>query len=91
MKILNTVQCNIEVAGKTKQDKKSPLHLHNLERHGGRAPGFEMKVTGVFGGDALKRQVRESVMIQQTPEEELLNRRDEWRQVKLPQVRLCLS
>ena len=78
-------------AGLTKQDKKSPLHLHNLERHGGRAPGFEMKVTGVFGGDALKRQVRESVMIQQTPEEELLNRRDEWRQVKLPQVRLCLS
>ena len=78
-------------AGLAKRDKKSPLHLHNLERHGGRAPGFEMKVTGVFGGDALKRQVRESVMIQQTPEEELLNRRDEWRQVKLPQVRLCLS
>ena len=38
-----------------------------------------------------KRQVRESVTIQQTPEEDLLNRRDDWRQVKLALVRLCLS
>ena len=38
-----------------KKDKKSPLHLHNIERHGGRAPGFEMKVTDVVGGDAAGR------------------------------------
>ena len=36
----------------------------DFERHGGRALGFGMKVTGVLGGDALKRQVRESVIIQ---------------------------
>ena len=72
--------------GQAKKDKKSPLHLHNVERHSGRAPGFGLKVTGVFGGDALKRQVRESVTIQLTPEEDFLNRRDEWRQYKMPQA-----
>ena len=78
-------------SGLVKKDKKSPLHLHDVESHGGSTPGFEMKVTGVFGGDATKRQVRESVLIQQTPQTDLINRRDEWRQVKLPMVRLCLS
>ena len=67
-------------------------HLHNVEKHNpGPAPGFEMRVTGVFGGDATKRQVRESVLIQQTEEEKLINRRDEWRQVKLPRILLSLS
>ena len=32
-----------------------------MERHDGRSPGFKMKVTGMFGGDATKRQVRDSV------------------------------
>ena len=35
----------------------SLLHLHNVEQHDGNTPGFWMKVTGVFGGDATKRQV----------------------------------
>ena len=50
-----------------------------------------MKVTGIFGGDATKRQVRESVLIQKVPSNDLMNRRDEWRQVKLPRVELRLS
>ena len=75
-----------------KKNRKSPLVLHNEEKHNNEnAPGFEMKVTGVFGGDATKRQVQESVLIQQTKTEELINRRDEWRQVKLPRIELCLS
>ena len=75
-----------------KKNRKSPLVLHNVEKHNNEnAPGFEMKVTGVFGGDATKRQVQESVLIQQTKTEELINRRDEWRQVKLPRIELCLS
>ena len=32
-----------------------------MERHDGRSPGFKMKVTGMFGSGATKRQVRESV------------------------------
>ena len=41
---------------------------------------FEMKVTGVFGGDATKRQVAEAVRIQHV-QGELINRQDElwWR------------
>ena len=75
-----------------KKNKKSPLVMHNEEKHSSEpAPGFEMKVTGIFGGDATKRQVRESVLIQQTEEKDLINRRDEWRQVKLPRIELCLS
>ena len=74
-----------------KKEKKSPLHLHNVERHDGGNPGFSMKVTGVFGGDATKRQVREAVVIQQTPMSKLMNRRDEWRQVKLPRIELSVT
>merc|ERR1712102_273713 len=74
-----------------KKEKKSPLHLHNVEQHDGGNPGFSMKVTGVFGGDATKRQVREAVVIQQTPMNELMNRRDEWRQVKLPRIELSVT
>ena len=75
-----------------KKNAKSPLHLHNIEKHDPTsAPGFEMRVTGVFGGDATKRQVRESVLIQKMEEENLINRRDEWRQVKLPRILLSLA
>ena len=59
-----------------KKEKKSPMHLHNIEQHDGNTSGLRMKVTGVFGGDATKRQVREAVVIQQTPRSELINRRD---------------
>ena len=70
-----------------KNNAKSPLHLHNSEKHSHEpTPGFEMRVTGVFGGDATKRQVRESVLIQKTDEEKLMKRRDEWQQVKLPRI-----
>ena len=48
-----------------------------------------MEVTGKFGGDALKRQIAESVKIQNTPTDLLLNRRDEWRQTILPRSSFC--
>ena len=74
-----------------KRNVKSPLHLHNVEKHSDAPPpGFVMRVTGVYGGDATKRQVRESVLIQKIPEDGMINRRDEWRQIKLPRVALCL-
>ena len=47
-----------------------------------------MTVTGVFGGDATKRQVAEATMIQHAQGPGLLNRRDERRQVNLPRVEL---
>ena len=69
------------------------FHVHGVEEHGGRVQvrDFEMKVTGVYGGDATKRQVAEAVTIQHAQGEGLLNRQDEWRQVKLPRINLSLS
>ena len=71
--------------------RRAPLHLHNVEQHNGNTPGFWMKVTEVFGGDATKWQVRKAVVIQQTPGRELMNRRDEWRHVTLPHMELCVT
>ena len=42
-----------------------------------------MKATCVFEGYATKRQVAEAIRIQ-CARGELINRQDEWRQVKLP-------
>ena len=50
-----------------KKHRESPFHIlvHNTEKHEGRnRDGVEMKITGVYGGDATKRQVTEAVQIQ---------------------------
>ena len=76
-----------------KKSKESSFHVHNTEKHGSvveGVAGFEMKVPGVFGGDAAKRQVTEAVHIQHALGE-LINRQDEWRYVKLPSIDLSLS
>ena len=48
-----------------------------------------MAVIGRYGGDPMKRQIAESVKIEE--EENQLNKRDEWRQVKLPRVVLSME
>ena len=73
----------------TKKDLKSPLYSHCVEAHEGRQVAFSMKVTGIFGGDALKRQISEGVNIRTTPADKLLNRKDEWRHAILPQSQIC--
>ena len=78
-------------AAVTKKDTNSPLYAHSLHEHAGTPTTYNMRVTGVFGGDALKRQITESVQIQSTPAHSLLNRRDEWRHVVLPRIDLCLE
>jgi len=74
-----------------KKDTNSPLYQHCVDYHEARQVPFKMKVTGTFQGDALKRQLSESVSIQETPPQMLLNRRDECRQVLLPRVGLCVE
>ena len=65
--------------------------VHGEERHGrAELEDFEMKVTGVYGGDATKRQVAEAINIQHTQGSTLINRQDEWRQVRLPRIQMCL-
>ena len=68
----------------------SVFHIHSVECHDGELgqSDFTMRVTGVYGGDATKRQVAEAVRIQHAQGTQLLNRQDEWRQVNLPHVEL---
>ena len=68
-----------------------PYYLSE-ERHGERAKleDYEMKITGMYGGDATKRKVAEVIKIQHTQGQELINRQDEWRQVRLPRIQMCL-
>ena len=71
-----------------KRDQNSPLVLHSIEEHRGRIPKFNMTVTGSYRNDALKRQISEGIQIEQC-RRGLLNRRDEWRQARLPRLRLA--
>ena len=66
----------------------STLRHHVDMRHAkdSTPPTFKMEVTGVYGGDAAKRQISESVNIQHT--EGQMNRQDEWRQIHLPRLTL---
>ena len=48
-----------------------------------------MKVTGQYRGDPMKRQIAESVRIEE--EDDLLNRRDEWRHVNLPRIKMTVE
>ena len=45
-----------------------------------------MEVTGVYGGDALLRQVSEAVKIKETKGQ--MNRQEEWKQIQLPRLGL---
>ena len=77
------------IASVARRDPHSPLFIHCLEEHNGRTVMFRMEVTGAYGGDPLKRQITESVNIQNLPAHQLLNRRDEWRQTILPRLSVC--
>ena len=71
-------------------DRPKPTLRHPADlKHAADAnpPSFEMRVTGVFGGDALKRQISEAVMIRNS--ESQMNRQDEWRQINLPRLDLA--
>ena len=76
-------------AGLVKKDKESTLYSHCIEDHEGRVAKFDMKVTGQYRGDPMKRQIAESVRIEE--EDDLLNRRDEWRHVNLPRIKMTVE
>ena len=76
-------------AGLQKKDKDSTLYSHCIEDHEGCITRFDMTVTGRYRGDPMKRQIAESVRIEE--ENNLLNRRDEWRHVNLPRIKLTVE
>ena len=75
-----------------KKNKESPFVVHSEEKHGERArvEDYKMKITGIYRGDATKRQVAEAIKIQHAQGSTLINRQDEWRQVRLPRIQMCL-
>ena len=77
------------IASVARKDPHSPLYMHCVDQHDSRPVIFRMEVTGAYGGDPLKRQITESVNIQNIPADQLLNRRDEWRQTILPRPSVC--
>ena len=74
-----------------RKNKESPLVVHSEEKHGRvRLEDYVMKVTGMYGEDATKRQIAEAVTIQHNQGSALINRQDEWRQMKLPRIQMYL-
>ena len=49
--------------GLENRDEKSALWRHCVEKHGKERQEFKLSVTGMYGNDAMLRQVAESVRI----------------------------
>jgi hypothetical protein len=50
-----------------------------------------MDVTGIFGDDAMLRQITESVLTRNTPGEKLMNTKNEWNYVSFPRAQVVLD
>ena len=71
--------------GLENRDEKSALWKHCVEKHKERQE-FKMSVTGVYGNDAMLRQIAESVRINRVAKGSLINTKKEWNYIKLPRV-----
>lgn len=72
--------------GLENQDERSALWKHCVEKHEKERQEFKMSVTGVYGNDAMLRQIAESVRINRVAKGSLINTKKEWNYVKLPRV-----
>ena len=68
------------------RDPKSALHNHCLNEHQGNRVGFRMNITGTFHRDPTLRQISESIDIEDTPQERLMNTKSEWNAPLIPQA-----
>ena len=68
------------------KNENSILHIHTVNSHQNSPPPpkFNMRVTGVYTGDPMKRQIAEAIKISATKNS--MNRKDEWRTVNFPRV-----
>ena len=71
-------------------EERSALLRHAKSCHQG-TPNFTMNVTGVFGDDAMLRQITESVHIKNTPPQELLNSKKEWNYYNIPRATVVME
>ena len=49
---------------------------------------FRMDVVGVYGEDTMLRKIEETVRINNAPESQLMNNKEEWNYIQLPNVAL---
>ena len=64
----------------------SVLWQHCMEKHAGVEQNFEMTVLDRVRGDAMKRQILESIRISKIPSQRNMNRKDEWKSARVPRV-----
>ena len=62
---------------KHKEDE-SVMWRHTGEEHGSDVPDFTMNVTGVFGDDAMLRQITKAVLISKTQSSKLINNKNRY-------------
>ena len=75
----------------TSEQEQAVMWKHAQEKHRGKIPTYVMNVTGIFGDDAMLRQITESVLIRNTPGEKLMNTKNEWNYVSYPQAQIVVD
>ena len=79
------------IAGRDGRNDSSVLWQHCVENHGGTLQRFEMTIEDRVRGDAMKRQILESIRISRVPEDKSMNRKDEWNSARLPRATITRS
>ena len=69
-----------------KKEEKSALWKHCKEKHERETQTFKMNVTGIYGNDAMSRQIAESIRINRVPRNGLMNSKNEWNYFQLPRA-----
>ena len=67
--------------GMDRDVSQSVLRRHANDCHNGVIPDYVMNVTGVYHGDAMLRQITESIKIRR---EGSINNKTEWNSITLP-------
>ena len=70
------------------RNKASVLWEHCRDVHSGNMVGFKMSVIKRYKNDDMKRQIMESLIIEGSNKEELLNNKTEWNYIYFPRVSL---
>ena len=83
------VRGNKHSADLTNHREDSVLWQYCIEKHNGAEQHFEMTIVDKVRGDAMKRQILESIRISRVPDERNLNRKDEWNSARIPRVRIA--
>ena len=68
--------------------REKPLWKHCVNEHNGEMRRFEMKVLTQCRNDPTKRQIVESIWIQNTDPETTMNEKSEWNSIPVPRIEI---